>query len=573
MDTVVLLDRAGAPIELRRNVHEVVLLAFDPVRRQFAELHMIDQSNPAKSGVGQRSMERLREWQAVRTRSFPRVHTSGTQGRHLHYTCDLNDGEPFDSYLDRTGALAPAVAFRLMGRMLDDLVFWLDSAPGIERITLDNLMVVSECGSQVALRITDLGIFQNDPRLGDNYPLQQLCVEACRMLLKMLVGPTSGEATETAFPALTCLNTRIRIILRDAVEEPELVPASLIQIRYHILEAANALPKDANTLPPAPHSVLKGKLCPALEAIPSTLSELVSAKLRTESDADRHAIDGVDSRRGQPARLHWLPAQDFLTSTHVSVMPHGAERLSPERWPWVRRVLDHGLTANGSWVTEEGHAGCSLAEFVAARRCLLPDEVTKLLQLLGPISRQALRDGAGLTLHPSDIQLIPLGSEGPQSKEHLLATRLNEWPEFNLKVRVHLTLSQLIDPQFASWTELASPELVINATHRSMVHLAAHLLTGEWPDHAPLLFPNHLPPALTLLMTESLAQCREGKAPGSLEFLARFDQTVRPTRLLEVTNLRDIIGREVKAPRDLKVASYAPGEATKRFLVERTWGE
>ena len=460
-----------------------------------------------------------------------------------------------------------------MGRLLDDLVFWSDSAPGIERITLDNLMVVSECGAQVALRITDLGLFQNDPRLGDNYPLQQLCVQACRMLLKMLVGPLSDEASEHAFPALTCLTTRLRIILRDAVEEPELVPASFIQIRYHILEAANALPKEAATLPSQPMSVLKGKLCPTLDAIPQTLSERVSTNLRVEAEAERHAIDGVDVRRGQPARLQWLPAQDFLSATHVSVMPHGAERLSPERWPWVRRVLDHGLTSHGSWVTEERLTGCSLAEFVSARRCLMPDEVTKLLQMLGPITRQALRDGAGLTMHPSDIQLVPLGSEGPQTKEHLITTRLNEWPEFTLKLRVHLTLSQLIDPQFSSWTELASPELVINATHRSMVHLAAHLLTGEWPDHAPLLFPNHLPPALTLLMTESLAQCREGKAPGSLEFLARFDQTVRPSRLIEVTNLRDIIGREIKAPVNLKVASYAPGESTKRFLVERTWGE
>ncbi len=502
----VLLDAEGRPIEWATPHHDQCLLAYASETASFVEFRVFHSAVAAPEKVPQQ-LERLAALSRVKTRSLPRIRQHGYSDGLLHMTCDLVRGEPLDDYLARHGPLTPPRAFRLILRLLDDLVYWQDSAVGLSRMSLDDLWIAAEGGAQLALKVRDIGLHRESLGAGESYPLHLLSRQTCRTLLRLLTGKPETALSTRNFPALTCLTTSLRIALRDSVESTELVGLTLIQLRYELIEAQRAMShtQTPERQPAMPRSPLEGRVLPRSRDFARRVKERLGQSLTTLENG-MPALLIAPSNHAVPVDIIALPSNNLCQDDPE--MDRRIQSLPPREQACLIRPLIRVEEPDHTWLVEEYPSGLGLTEWLAQRQHLSAEEAVLLLEHLASHLEDLRAHGIHHEPHPAKLHLThSMNAEQSEDPRCLLLTR---WRGFSVRLRLHgspdaLLMPPLVPPHPSSSSH-TRPEEKMN---RAFISLAAWLLTGEWPDQTPLIFPNAHPSPLVAYVQKHVAACVE----------------------------------------------------------------
>lgn len=149
--------------------------------------------------------------------------------------------------------------------------------------------------------------------------------------------------------------------------------------------------------------------------------------------------------------------------------------------PPVVTVHDVWATGNGLWIHEAKPPGLSLMRVLAARKRLRIEEVVPVIDrlklafdLVSGVVPWALR------VRPPDIFLHVSGDPPERVRQELTERHIDAWPEFEIHLRLHLTLGTMLD---TGTVPTAAPYVSAEERHRvEWVQLVATMLAGVEPD-------------------------------------------------------------------------------------------
>jgi hypothetical protein len=544
----VLLSDDNRPYELPRAGTEQAVLSFDCSSRHFTETHIVESSEAHKLAP-QDCLKRLKQLTAIRARSFPLVLQYGIQDNLFHYTTGLCDGEPLDDYLTKHGPMQPLQAFRLVHSLLNDLIYWSNRTVGVEQMSMNGLLMTLQGGSDWALMITDLGLHRPLSRPGENYAHQQLCVATCHVLIQLLTGRSMTQAGKQTLPALSCLTSGLRIVLRDSIYEPELVPASLLKLRYYLLDATASIAPPAHLPPLAPpHSPLLGTVLPEIPAdFPALATILIPSEPPAEASLlNRYSMPGIDVRSGRSAMLNWLPSRRLLHYSDIPIVPSGVSKASPET---VITPLSSWEGPETSWVMEPQIAGISLADLMASRHHLSVEETIEVLEQLQAVTRSIGVAILPMALHPANICLTVDGVDASIAQRKIRHTRLTRIPDLKLRLRLHRTAWDLTCMPLTEKADLCQ-----NAQHAAMIGLAIYMLAGHGAQFEPLFYPSSVAQSTIVYLNQQLAMI------GGDECLVTPEELVQALVVnitLDSTHYREPSPAKASAPQTARVLQRA----------------
>ncbi|MBK8095237.1 MAG: hypothetical protein IPK32_25515 [Verrucomicrobiaceae bacterium] len=532
----------GKPVVLQRSPDEMVFLAFDMRIRRLVELHILRSGEEMPEAEKTSALDRSRQASEVCMPSFMRVLEVGEDNGLVYYTAHLNDGEFVHHYIARRGPLSPPTAFALIFQMLEDLLQLRVRFPRLlEHLTLDQLLVGTLEDTFLQFRVIDYGLSKSEsPRPTD---AGRLVEEVCRLIFLLLTGVEYAGENPDRFPALTALPSSLRTTVRAALTSKENAPTSLEKLRDEVREAFSTLSSGPQGRNLRKHLVVIGPLQPLpqlqnllLENVP--VQTLFGSNFRVE-DADQlrrypFSIPALNAKTEQPVTVHMLPPTRLVDRTKYEAVPLQMWRFNPERHPNILRSLSLWETPDWTFLTEEREPGFPLSRLMAERVALNPGEVLVLMRQVRSGLEQAQECGVPrVDLHPSNI-LLRVGKHGPnkmRETDRLMQRRLDAWPPFAVKLRPHMTMRSLYEPQ------LLDMELPTNRSeehefdreyrHRSFIALAAYLLAGERHISGGLEFSEAVPDATAVLMREMYRATQiPGAAPSPTDFLEKFEQTL-----------------------------------------------
>jgi hypothetical protein len=557
----VLLDADGRPIEWPTPHHDQCLLAYAANTVSLVEFRVFHSAAATPEKVAQQ-LERLTALSQVKTRSLPRIRQHGYSDGLLHMTCDLVRGEPLDDYLARHGALSPTRAFRLIIRLLDDLVYWQDSAVGISRMSLNDLWIAAEGGAQLALKIRDIGLHRQSLAAGENYPLQLLSRQICRTLLRLLTGKAETSLSTRNFPALTCLTTPLRVALRDSLDSTEIAGLTLIQLRYELIEAQRVMSKTQalERHPAMPRSPLEGRVLPRSRDFAIRVKERLGQSLTTLENG-MPALLTAPSNHAVPVDLIALPSNSLCQDDPEMVRL--IQSLPLREQACLLRPLIRVEEPDHTWLVEEYPSGLGLTELLAQRQHLSAEEAVLLLEHLASHLEDLRAHGIHHEPHPAKLHLThSMNAENGDDPDSLLLTR---WRGFSVRLRLHSNPDALLMPPLVPHhLTSASHTSPVEKMHRAFISLAAWMLTGEWPDQTPLIFPNSHPSPLVAYVKKHVAACVE---PAPVVSMDAFVDGLRQKAPYQKTHLFEdappAISPNYVWARTLRRTSGSPSETTR----------
>ena len=154
---------------------------------------------------------------------------------------------------------------------------------------------------------------------------------------------------------------------------------------------------------------------------------------------------------------------------------------APTGPPPVLLVHDVWDTGSGVWIHEAKPPGLSLMRVLAARKRLRIEEVVPVIDrlklacdLVNGMVPWALR------VRPPDIFLHVAGDPPERVRQELTERHIDAWPEFEVHLRLHLTLATMLD---TGLVPSAAPYVSAEERHRvEWVQLVATMLAGLEPD-------------------------------------------------------------------------------------------
>ena len=457
----------------------------------------------------------------------------------VFFTCNLNDGELVDSYVDRCGALPPVRALVLVKQLLDDLIRNRGSAHTLSGLQLGRVLVIHQDDALLQLRLFDYGLTQAASDTGE----ARLLRDFCHLLFLLLTGGRYAGGNPTDIPAIAELPTGLRLRIKSALANAANPTSSIQSLHAEVCEAIGlrvtlAQARNLRRLllvedPLLPHSHLQDLL---LEHIPVETILGPSFQIDSVDAARSHpfAIPATSVATGQTLTLHLVPPARIVDPTFIASNPSQIWRFDPVKQPNLLHL--QGLWEGPDWgfVAEERKPGHTLSRLMADRTTLKPDEVMMLLRQIRAGLDQAAESGVSwVDLDPSNIVLC-VGYDGsvlPRDEERLLQKRLDAWPRFVVKLRLHKTIRSLCEPRSVStgtWGGAPQEERIETARDfraRSFVRLAAYLLTGQGNVDEISEEDLGLPAAAASYLFENLNKTQFGeRTPTPDEFVEKLER-------------------------------------------------
>jgi hypothetical protein len=491
--------------------------------------------------------ELLQEAAAMRGHSFMTIHETGIDDGMPFYITSLNDGEFVQDYVRRRGAVPTVTSLALVKQLLQDLGKAEEQAQPVSNIRLDRVLVISPEEEHLQLRVLDYGLCQPRPGASEQSSTR-LVEEVCRLLFLLLTGQVYAGGNPDSFTVIAELPVNLRFIIKSVLTNPKNHSTSLKTLRDEVREslclnvslvqARNPkmlLGADSSTLP---ISHLQKML---LGDIP--LKTLFGASFRIENPelagCRPFAIPATIVSTDQPVTLHLLPPERIVNQPDFMALPPQAWRYDPARQANILHMLSLWNGPDWSFVSEVREPGMTLSGLMAKRGTLNPGEVATLLRQILAGSEQALETGVHRAdLDPASIHLC-VGYDGPvlpRDLERLHQKRLDAWPKFMVKLRLHKTMRSLCKPRLidlSPW-EIQSSEAGDSFTarderHRTFIGLAAYLLTGEGQVREIAEFPACVPELAAAYLLECLQSVLSGSpVPSSADFTDKLGQLLTP---------------------------------------------
>jgi hypothetical protein len=477
----------------------------------------------------QRTCDLLRWAAGARGQSFMTILDVGMDDGMAYYVTNLNDGEFVQDYVRRRGAVPTVASLALVHQLLQELGKAEEEGQLLSTVCLEKVLLTSQEEEYLQLRLFDYGLSQPRSEAFGQHN-SRLVSEACRLLFLLMTGQAYKGGNPEDFGVIAELPANLRFViksvltnpvahsisrktLRDEVRESMCLNVSLVQARNPKL----LLAADPATLP---FSHLQTLL---LGDIP--LKTMFGASFRIEnlelSGCHPFSIPAVNVCAEQQVTLHLLPPERIVHQSADATFPPQTCQQEPAKQANLLHMLNLWKGPDWAFLSEAREPGMSLSALMAKRGTLNPGEVTTLLRQIQAGLEQAVETGVQrVDLDPSNI-LLCVGYDGPvlpRDLERLHLKRLDAWPKFVVKLRLHKTMRSLCKPRLldlSPWEYNAANENAVSADreeyHRSFIGLAAYLVTGvgqlreitEFSSSTPELAANYLQECLQSVLSGS----------------------------------------------------------------------
>ncbi|MGI8604943.1 MAG: protein kinase [Verrucomicrobiales bacterium] len=448
-------DAKGASLELWRGQSEVVCLASDPTRLQFAELHVLSSPDLADSGL-----EAVEEFFRDQAQGLMRVcHPNVIELREfgddegtLFFITEFIDGESLDSYLARCNPLPAWLALEI-ARQLTEGLLAVRGEGLLARVDLFNarLILEGETTSDLVVKLCEFGLAAGSDG-ADPGEFERRCVrDVGRLVLYALSGLMSDKLTAKTLASLP-------------------VPAELGQLLTRLLESGSRQTlTDLEALEGAIVACGKNQ---TLSARPERLPVTLRPRLPLHSHfftlaqlgeklsgyrLERAAFDALQpyaqrafGPAGMPVNIQLLPPVRLLAPGHLALLKRASARMKGEEHPHLLRILDLPAGESPEYFIEEAVPRHTVDAVRRLRKSLAPAEVAHLLQQTENAVAQAEKLGlTAVVLAPQHLYLEFAGKDDPRKQptdEELARLPVHDWPTFRLRLRAYPTMLNIAQP-------------------------------------------------------------------------------------------------------------------------------
>jgi hypothetical protein len=477
-----------------------------------------------------RTCELLRLAAGARSHCFMTILDVGVDDGMAYYVTHLNDGEFIQDYVRRRGAVPTVASLALLHQLLQELGKAEEEGQLLSTVSLDQVLVTSQEEEYLQLRLFDYGLSQPRSEAFGQHS-SRLVSEACHLLFLLMAGQTYTGGNPEDFGVIAELPANLRFVIKSVLTKPVTHSISRKTLRDEVREAMCSHvslvqarnPKLLLVADPAtlPFSHLQTLL---LGNIP--LKTMFGASFRIEnpelSGCHPFAIPAVNVCAEQQVTLQLLPPERIVHQPTDTAFPPQTWRQDPAKQANLLHMLSLWKGPDWAFLSEAREPGMSLSALMAKRGTLNPGEVTTLLRQIHAGLDQAVETGVQrVDLDPGNIQLC-VGYDGPvlpRDLERLHQKRLDAWPKFVVKLRLHKTMRSLCKPRLidmSPWEYNSTAESVVIADrdecHRTFISLAVYLLTGEGQMREIAEFPTSTPDLAASYLQECLQRVLSGSA-------------------------------------------------------------
>lgn len=425
----------GGNVELVRDSRQVAVLAFDMRRMEFVHCHVLLESLSDGAAYDE-ACRRLRQSGHP---LLARLLDFGVDEGNPYYITSHVDGETLQAYLARQNALPAWMAAAVSYEALKATAALLGRGGVLPAAVLDSLRVVQTGASELQVRVSDFQLTRDS--VGAR-PLVSAFDKAARQLrgfLQALVHDPAGTASAADLAPLlaACLNAAS--------------PGSLDALRVLRREIGRLeLPGGEIAAAQRPRALLLPQL-PALQEVARALAPDVRALSQRLDPANPYALRGELADSGRTVLMEALPPARLAGTRPLELCRrvHAQQDGRLPLLPVLRLAESGGLACLAEGLAE----GTSLAEILRARQSLEPAEIHLLLGRVD--AALTALEPAGLEmarLRLDDLFLCPQAAQTGPGAAALLEARLDDWPEWTIRLRAHPTLAALagrgLDPAF-----------------------------------------------------------------------------------------------------------------------------
>jgi hypothetical protein len=425
----------GGNVELVRDSRQVAVLAFDMRRMEFVHCHVL--LEPLADGAAyDEACRRLRQSGHP---LLARLLDFGIDEGNPYYITSHIDGETLQAYLARQNALPAWMAAAISYEALKAAAALLGRGGVLPAAVLDSLRIVQTGATDLQVRVGD---FQLTRESTGTRPLVSTYDKAARQLrgfLQDLVRHPTGTAPAAELAPLlaACLGAAS--------------PAALDALRVLHREIGRLeLPGGEITSAQRPRPLLAAQL-PALQAVAQALAPAVKTVSQRLDPANPYALQGELLDGGRAVHMEALPPTRLAGRRPIELCRR-VHALRDAGLPLLS-VLQIEETGELACLAEALPEGPSLADLQRARPSLDPSEIHLLLKRVD--AALTALEPAGLDmarLRLDDLFLCPCAAPAGPGTAALLDARLDDWPEWTIRLRAHPTLAALagrgLDPAF-----------------------------------------------------------------------------------------------------------------------------
>lgn len=492
-------------------------------------------------GLQLRTLELLQSAAVMRGQSFMTILEVGVDDGLPYFVTDLNEGEFVQEYVLRRGALPTVTSLALVHQLLQDLGRAEEQGQLLSTVRMDQVLVTTQEEEFLQLRLYDYGLSQPRSEAFGQHS-SQFVDEACRLLFLLMTGQTYGGGNPDDFSIIAELPASLRFVIKSVLTSPSAHSTSRKSLRDEIREAMCSyvtlvqarnpkllLVPDPSTLPVSHlQTLLLGEI--PLKTLFGASFQIQNPEL---SGCHPFTISAVNTSAEQPVTLHLLPPERIAPQSDLTAFPPQVWRQDPARQPNILHMMSLWKGPDWAFLSEAREPGMSLSALMAKRGSLNPGEVITLLRQIHAGLEQAAETGVQrVDLDPANIQLC-VGYDGPvlpRDLERLHLKRLDAWPKFVVKLRLHKTMRSLCKPRLldlSPWAYTSDEDTTGIAArderHRTFIGLAACLLTGEGQLREITEFPSSMPEMAAGYLHECLQWALSGSpVPYPSDFTEKF---------------------------------------------------
>jgi serine/threonine protein kinase/TPR repeat protein len=468
----------GSLFELGRGAMGITYKAFDTNLRCPVALKVINAASINSEVARQRFVREARSAAQLRLRLVASVFHLGVEGDTYYYAMEFIDGETIESFVRRSGPLPSILALRITVQVARALNAAQKHQLVHRDIKPSNLMLVHE-DEELVVKVIDFGLakssrsdestageatiagFVGTPHFASPEQLDELDLDVRSdiyslgvTLWYMLTGvaPFGGTVAQVMshhlhsqppLERIRNLPASVRNLLVSMLaKDPRRRPQTPLELRAALESCIDEI---AGTSPGSPvaepgvvllsesnrrgGAVLRSKGFYA-GAIVGGRYEL----LRELGESNTGWIfQAEDSHDGSKLRLLVLGADLAADSAALTQIEREVEKLRAIEHPNILRVLGMEHTPEANYILIEWTDGFSLLELLRSRREIDGDETLLLLrQISAGVDEAVARGLRHVDFSLSQILVhFPGGEEQPERR---LATPVDRWPQFNIKI-------------------------------------------------------------------------------------------------------------------------------------------
>lgn len=509
-------DAEGGNVELIRSAEQVAVLAFDNERLEFVHCHVLLEPLKNRPSFEQGCA-------ALRQNGHPLLATVvdfGEDDGNPFYITSNVDGETVRGYLQRQTEIPLWLAAMLTVRALETAIVLSERGDYLTEQPLDSFRVVQISTSAIQVIASDFRLLENPGRsksrlIKANFERQAKFLRT--FLHEQGGGPTLPDA------------------MLPTVDFAELLGSTLSSggpgLTGPMSDLRNALKKMvpdhlAGEIPTAQKPrALVAPLLATYQEVARGVVNLVRIQSQRLDMANPYSMRGTLTRTGRAVLVEQVPPVR-LCGKKVEEIDRQVQKAAKKReftalvqMPLLNEA--EGLTCLAEDVVE----GIPLADILRERSGLTVAEAYVVMASLDAALSQLERANVPIRkLRLEDLFLLTgFGREDPRTAR-LLTTKLNEWPSFNIMLRVHPTVASMACRGTNPGSLLPPPLKSVGIWHGGWMAALGKFLLGL--DTLASDTPRDRE-TLVRLFDDEITKSREGSPNNRSDLLARFARIIQ----------------------------------------------